>query len=515
MCYQLFKIFINRKGEYKMKNKKHILLVTILILLIFLVTGCSGFLPKPTKGVISGRVLIPPTAKQLSKDISGWVGTAGAEVTIVDANGVKHTVITDENGYYNFENIAVKANTVVTATVKVDGKTVVLKGVIPQGVAKDEDYNAGVMTPESTALALVVEKLIAEGEEQTDIDLGEIKGTDSFAALVEQVETVIEEQGNVTEVPGVTEAVEDTAEEIITSPTPPFPTPPSSPTVAVVASVSIVTEPVDVSDLDNDAEVKVTLSTETSGAEIYYTTDGSTPTKSSILYDKQFIITTPGVNGGTIAIKAVGTRFGYKNSAIATKDIVFKAVGKPGFPIISEEREFIIEVEEQNLSDLNNIKSPLRDRVSKGEPETLIVLGWHMGGLGEPPTSAYVGQSIECETWTQIPCEEAGGRGIYNSALFIIRVEINENVADEEDVEITFGEVIDLDGNLIEDFSDIQSGYDSTGGFFYWGDRDEGVQLDGTMSSPYENILLTPLYITPKKTGIFTFSIYWGDLEIE
>ncbi|MDI9596029.1 MAG: Ig-like domain-containing protein [Atribacterota bacterium] len=221
-----------------MKNKKHILLVTILILLIFLVTGCSGFLPKPTKGVISGRVLIPPTAKQLSKDISGWVGAAGAEVTIVDANGVKHTIITDENGYYNFENIAVKANTVVTATVKVDGKTLVLKGVIPQGVAEDEDSNAGTMTPESTALALVVEKLIAEGKEQSDIDLEEIKGTDSFAALVEQVETVIEEQGNVTENPDVTGGVEDTAEEIITPPAPPA-TPPSGPSAVPVSSVSI------------------------------------------------------------------------------------------------------------------------------------------------------------------------------------------------------------------------------------------------------------------------------------
>ncbi len=227
-----------------MKNKKHILLVTILILLIFLVTGCSGFFPKPTKGVISGRVLIPPTAKQLSKDISGWVGAAGAEVTIVDANGVKHTVITDENGYYNFENIAVKANTVVTATVKVDGKTIVLKGVIPQGVAEDEDYNAGTMTPESTALALVVEKLIAEGEEQADIDLEEIQGTESFAALVEQVETVIEEQGNVTEDPDVTEGVEDTAEEIITPPTPPSPTPPEGPTIFEVTSARIEGAPV-------------------------------------------------------------------------------------------------------------------------------------------------------------------------------------------------------------------------------------------------------------------------------
>ena len=171
-----------------MLRKKNFLSVTILILLVFLVTGCSGFLPKPTKGVISGRVLIPPTAKQLSKDISGWVGAAGAEVTIVDANGVKHTVITDENGYYNFENIAVKANTVVTATVKVDGKTMVLKTVIEKAVGKDQKYDSGAMTPESTALALVVEQLIAEG---APVDLDEIRATGSYTDLLGRVAEIL------------------------------------------------------------------------------------------------------------------------------------------------------------------------------------------------------------------------------------------------------------------------------------------------------------------------------------
>jgi len=40
----------------------------------------------------------PPGASEMSKDVSGWVPAAGAEVTIVDANGVSHTVTTDENG---------------------------------------------------------------------------------------------------------------------------------------------------------------------------------------------------------------------------------------------------------------------------------------------------------------------------------------------------------------------------------------------------------------------------------
>jgi hypothetical protein len=501
-----------------MLRKKNFLVVTILILLVFLVTGCSGFLPKPTKGVISGRVLIPPTAKQLSKDISGWVGAAGAEVTIVDANGVKHTVITDENGYYNFENIAVKANTVVTATVKVDGKTMVLKTVIDKAVGKEQKHDSGAMTPESTALALVVEQLIAEG---APVDLDEIRATGSYAELLGRVAEILEGHGNVTEDPDVTEAVGETSEEVITPPTPPAPTPPSSPTVAVVASVSIVTEPVDVSDLDNDAEVKVTLSTETSGAEIYYTTDGSTPTKSSILYDESFTITTPGVSGGIITIKAVGIKSGYKNSAIATKDIAFKEKTKPGFNKISNELGISIisiEAQEQTSLVLENIRNfPMSGLLRRGVNR--IMVGWDVQpgeGLGCPPGSTDVGQNIDCGTITQIWPSGVDEQDFFYNTIYIIEVKLDENTADEEDVEITFGEVIDLNGNLIEDFSDIQSSYDSTGGFFYWGDRYVGVILDGRMSdSPYDGTLFTPLSITLKKPGTFTFSIYWAELEIE
>ena len=215
-----------------MLRKKNFLVVITLLLLVLIIAGCN--IPKPIKGIIKGRVLIPPTAKQLSKDISGWVGAAGAEVTIVDANGVKHTVITDENGYYNFENIAVKANTVVTATAKVDGKTMVLKTVIDKTVGKDQTYDSKSMTPESTALALVVEQLIAEG---APVDLDEIRATGSYADLLGKVTEVLEKQGNIEDDPDVGGLVEDTVYDIL-YPDDGTPTPPSegeggAPTVAV------------------------------------------------------------------------------------------------------------------------------------------------------------------------------------------------------------------------------------------------------------------------------------------
>jgi hypothetical protein len=99
----------------------------------------------------------------------------------------------------------------------------VLKDVIPQAVGENEDYNAGTMDPESTALALVVEKLLGEGVDPADIDLEEIKESDSFTALVEKITEVLEEQGNVTEDPEVLEIVEEVINPPAT-PTPPGPT---------------------------------------------------------------------------------------------------------------------------------------------------------------------------------------------------------------------------------------------------------------------------------------------------
>ncbi len=183
--------------------------------------------------------MIPPA--ELSKDVSGWVPAANATVTIVDANGVTHTTTTDENGYYTFENISVKANTVVTSTVTVDGKTIVLKDVIPQAVAEDEDYDTGTMDPESTALALVVEELLEEGVLPDEIDLEEIEANENFTELVEEVTEVLEEQGDVTADPEVLDTVDDTAEEINNPPAPPAPPTPPAPTIKNITNVVTLT----------------------------------------------------------------------------------------------------------------------------------------------------------------------------------------------------------------------------------------------------------------------------------
>ncbi|MGF7184914.1 hypothetical protein GGQ84_000999 [Desulfitispora alkaliphila] len=95
-------------------------------------------------------------------------------------------------------------------------------------------------------------------------------------------------------------------------------------TVSRVSPITITTTPTDVTSVVYDAEVMVMLSTSTDGAEIYYTTDGSTPASSSTLYQEPFAVTTPDADvGGTVTVKAIGMKSGMSNSAVAQKEIVF------------------------------------------------------------------------------------------------------------------------------------------------------------------------------------------------
>ena len=166
-------------------------------------------------------------SSETTKDITGWVPVANATVTLTDSEGVTHTVTTDEDGYYTFTDIAVNANTIITATATIDGNTVIIKDVIPQAVAATEDYDAETADAESTALGLIVEELLEQGLDPEDINLEEIQDSDNFTEVAEQVSTVLEENGNVTTDPDVTETVSNAAEDIIT---PPVYTPPEEPT---------------------------------------------------------------------------------------------------------------------------------------------------------------------------------------------------------------------------------------------------------------------------------------------
>ena len=57
----------------------------------------------------------------------------------------------------------------------------------------------------------------------------------------------------------------------------------------------------------------VTLADTTSNAVIYYTTDGTTPTTNSLVYEAPFLVTS------SVTVNAIATASGYSNSSVATK----------------------------------------------------------------------------------------------------------------------------------------------------------------------------------------------------
>ena len=181
--------------------KLHVKIVLTTIVTLLLLIYLAGFLPvfsqPPTNWVITGRVIGP--GFENTEDIASWIPVTNAIVTLTDIQGEIHIVATGEDGSYFFKNLAVDANCVITAIAIVNGKTMVLKDVIPEAVAAPKTYDAGTADAESTALALIVEELTKQGLIDEDIDLEIIQESDNFEIVGEQVLSVLEDNGNIME----------------------------------------------------------------------------------------------------------------------------------------------------------------------------------------------------------------------------------------------------------------------------------------------------------------------------
>ena len=195
-----------------------LLFLSSLILLSFF-PGCSGCLPTTpvtVTGTIYGYVALPDNT---AKDLTGYTPIAGATVTIVDADGVTHTVITDQNGYYCFNNINVKANTIINITKDTEGGgKLIFKDIVPLVVSVEEDYDAGIADVLSTATALVVEELVNLGQVQEEIDLDEITSSDGFDELKEDVQQAQEDNQDINTDNHINAQAEEIADNIVNPP---------------------------------------------------------------------------------------------------------------------------------------------------------------------------------------------------------------------------------------------------------------------------------------------------------
>nr|MCR5387681.1 chitobiase/beta-hexosaminidase C-terminal domain-containing protein [Lachnospiraceae bacterium] len=99
------------------------------------------------------------------------------------------------------------------------------------------------------------------------------------------------------------------------------------------------------------SEQNVTLSCETTGARIYYTTDGSTPTSESILYTEPISVSE------TTTIKAIAVKSGMTGSAVASETYIIKVA-----------------------SVITKTPAAITGLVSNGKAQALITAGEVMGG---------------------------------------------------------------------------------------------------------------------------------------
>jgi len=156
-----------------------------LLILLSLFSGCLPVTPEMS-GSIYGYVAIPDST---SKDLTGNFPVPGASVTITDAEGKTHTVLTDENGYYVFTDINISPNSIIHITKDTaDGGKLIFLDIVPQAVSREEDYDAGIANALSTAIALVLEELVNLGLPQQEVDLSEITSSPGFNQLKENIE---------------------------------------------------------------------------------------------------------------------------------------------------------------------------------------------------------------------------------------------------------------------------------------------------------------------------------------
>lgn len=139
---------------------------------------------------------------------------------------------------------------------------------------------------------------------------------------------------------------------------------------------SIVSAPVinvDKTQASNSEKVKVSITSSTENAKIYYTTDGSEPDENSELYTGEFEVTAPSVFGGDVVVKAIAVKDGMVNSAVNDVTITFAPQQKT---VVANNEELGAKIETVEGSVANDVTidkiekdsekvEPLKDIINK------------------------------------------------------------------------------------------------------------------------------------------------------
>ena len=119
--------------------------------------------------------------------------------------------------------------------------------------------------------------------------------------------------------------------------------------------------------------MKVSITSSTENAKIYYTTDGSEPNENSELYTGGFEVTAPSVFGGDIVVKAIAVKDGMVNSAVNDVTITFAPQQKT---VVANNEELGAKIEAVEGSVANDVTidkiekdsekvEPLKDIINK------------------------------------------------------------------------------------------------------------------------------------------------------
>lgn len=217
------------------------------------------------------------------------------------------------------------------------------------------------------------------------------------------------------------------------------------------------------------AGTEITLSTNTDGATIYYTTDNSDPTESSIRYENPIVI------NNDMTIKAIAIKEGFKNSAIA--EFKYTVASESGFISVSEARS-------KALGETVTVKA----RVAANLKNTVSVQDATAGIAIRPSNlAAKVGDEV---TLTGKLAEFRGLLQLDNTVI----VEKTENVGAPTPKIVTGSEVNEANESVLVQAKQITltavnaGNYKATDGTTEFIVRDENNSLSLIVGNTYESI---------------------------